>query len=34
LGFYFTLNVAMLALPVVLWVIVCWREIGTMLRPQ
>lgn len=32
LGFYFTLNVAMLALPVVLWVLVCWREIGTMLR--
>jgi hypothetical protein len=26
------LNVAMLALPVVLWVLVCWREIGVLLQ--
>jgi hypothetical protein len=32
LGFYFTLNVAMLALPIVLWVLVCWREIGVLLQ--
>ena len=32
LGLYFTLNVAMLALPVVLWVLICWREISAALE--
>ena len=31
LGFYFTLNVATLALPIILWAIICWREIGELL---
>lgn len=32
LGFYFSLNVAMLALPVILWIVVCWRQIGASLQ--
>jgi hypothetical protein len=30
-GIYFTLNVATLALPIILWILFCWREIGELM---